>query len=127
MEADDNRSPNYEKIQQPYQVIPGEFIDDGNLEQYHFVKRAVCRVEDADAGNVLGTGFLIAPGLVLTTYHVVDGVKNAFDPEDKAGKLGFRFGYSEYGAIIHSGKLYQAQPSDALVAFSEAVALDYAL
>ncbi len=51
--------------------------------------RAVCRVE---TGETLGTGFLIAPRLALTNYHVVkhlSGAEGATDP----GHVQLRFGY----------------------------------
>src|SRR5262249_37089753 len=41
-------------------------------------ERAVCRIEIGTEPN--GTGFLIAPGLVVTNYHVVEPVMGAALP-----------------------------------------------
>lgn len=53
-------------------VLPGSaFHDTGAwLGRFGELEGQVCRVE-IPAGTAAGTGFLVAPGLVLTAYHVV--------------------------------------------------------
>ena len=51
---------------------------------------SVCRVEFDKRGE--GTGFLIAPDLILTNYHVMLPLTYSGDPELRAKKCGVRFG-----------------------------------
>ncbi len=65
----------------------------------------VCRVEIK--GDAKGTGFLVAPDVVLTNYHVVEPV---FEKPGLASRLRFRFDYklNEDGSELHPGELYGA-------------------
>jgi V8-like Glu-specific endopeptidase len=64
--------------------------------------RAVCRVETDQ--TVLGTGFLVAPDLVLTNHHVlVSGTGNT--DAQKAQTLRFRFGYLREEGQIREGEM----------------------
>jgi V8-like Glu-specific endopeptidase len=94
-----------------------------DIEDFHkqmrTCERAVCRIE----GPKFGTGLLVAPGLVVTNHHVVDGVTNGrdvsvtFDYKMKAG-----------GNILQEGTQYKLQAGSRwLAASSPQDALDYAL
>jgi V8-like Glu-specific endopeptidase len=63
--------------------------------------RAVCRVETESDG--LGTGFLVAPDLVLTNSHVL-AFAPGNDPETQAANLRFRFGYIADGNNVDAGQ-----------------------
>ncbi|WP_315835256.1 serine protease [Bradyrhizobium prioriisuperbiae] len=51
------------------------------------IERQVCRIEVG--GNAVGTGFLVGPEVVLTNWHVVEGVRKVGTLAD----LGCRFDY----------------------------------
>lgn len=122
MGLDESHDQRQETIQQPYQIVPKAFIDLPPDK----VSRAVCRVEAPGHGNTLGTGFLIAPRLILTNYHVIYAVDDAIGLLEQATKLEFRFGYKNF-PVIQSGRLYKAKDEGALLAYSEGQNLDYAL
>jgi CheY-like chemotaxis protein len=92
--------------------LPAVFLEKGEK-----MARAVCRVEKS-INRALGTGFLIAPNLVLTCHHVV--------PTD-AGALGarVRFGYR----LDQDGKLVEGETFGIkkILARSPADELDYAV
>lgn len=118
--------PNLEAIQQPNQILPGDFVNVADLEQIAQVSPAICRIEAQGFGGVLGSGFLIAPRLVLTNYHVVATVRGG-SLEDQASKLQFRFGFKERGTTIFAGRLVKGSPNNPLLASSKMAELDYAL
>ena len=112
-----------EAIRQPYQYTPEPFLPLPS----EIVSRAICRVEAPDYGNALGTGFLIAPSLIITNYHVLEAVKGIDGIANQAAKLSFRFGYREFPPPVQSGVLFNARGVGTLMASSETQKLDYAL
>lgn len=52
------------------------------------IESQVCRIEFS--GNARGTGFLVGPDLVLTNFHVVEGVNEGKPP---SAQVGCRFDY----------------------------------
>lgn len=78
----------------------------------------VCRVEVLlDQGDTLyGTGFLIAPDLLLTNYHVIEAVeqgeKGKTTSDGKSGQaanMRFRFDYKRMnGSVINDGTVYKS-------------------
>jgi endonuclease G, mitochondrial len=89
--------------------------------------KAVCRVETTS--GPLGTGFLVAPDLVLTNYHVLMlATDEADEPETKAVNLRFRFGYLEEGGHIQPGQaVLPANDQKIVVAASVNTEYDFAL
>jgi hypothetical protein len=87
--------------------------------------KAICRVETRE--KPLGTGFLVAPDLVLTNYHVLrDSPGDSL--EEKAHNLNFRFGYMKDGNQIIAGVVVKAVATGAaVVKYSLVKKLDYAL
>jgi V8-like Glu-specific endopeptidase len=88
--------------------------------------QSVCRLEWNKRGH--GTGFLIAPDLILTNYHVIQ-------PPTYQGDLGLRLRTCEvrFGAFstpeggVSAGNKVAKLHRDALVASSDVNQLDYAL
>lgn len=52
----------------------------------------ICYIKDVNLGKGLGTGFLIAPNLVMTNYHVIDQQHKAND----ASGIRLMFDYAEH-------------------------------
>ncbi len=75
----------------------------------------VCRVEMPDGGS--GSGFLVAPDLVMTNYHVVERL---VDKPDKIGLIRLRFDYTLLGegAAVPEGTLYNAAKLEAYSPYS---------
>lgn len=66
------------------------------------IERQVCRVELLGAS---GTGFLVAPNLVMTNYHVVEAVING---ECSASEVKLRFDYKTFAdGRVSSGNIAQ--------------------
>ncbi len=75
----------FEKISGTANFLPAKFLNDGAL-----CADAVCRVviRDNDIISGYGTGFLVAPGLVMTNHHVLSS-------RDNAEQSVLEFGYEE--------------------------------
>jgi hypothetical protein len=70
------------------------------IEKLSATRRAICRVEPQQEDKEgYGTGFLVAPDIVMTNCHVIDGFK---DPN----KVRFRFDYeaSKDGVSVGTGR-----------------------
>jgi hypothetical protein len=103
-----------------------ELLDVGVLERALKQARGVCRVERAD-GTRVGTGFLVAPGLLLTNYHVLSWDATPSLPEFARG-LRLRFGcFSEPDGSEADGKTFTVDPRGPVVKSSPKEDLDYAL
>ena len=103
-----------------------DFLDVGFLSEA--IKRAasICRVETID-GKPLGTGFLVAPRMLLTNYHVVDSALGK-DLKEKASNLLLRFRSVTAATGRESeGQTYRPNPERPLLQSSPVQALDYAL
>jgi hypothetical protein len=84
----------------------------------------VCRVEVAISSPPLyGTGFLLAPDVVITNYHVIQDVIR--DPR-LAPKVSFRFDYKKManGVELYKGVVYRLADPDWLIDASPYSALD---
>ena len=68
----------FEKIHRGADFLPASFLSEGSR-----CARAVCRIETRDS---LGTGFLIAPGVLITNNHVLED-------EHQAAEASARFEY----------------------------------
>jgi hypothetical protein len=68
---------------------------------------AICRVERDQIP--IGTGFLLGPSVVMTNYHVVEGV---IDESTDPARIGLRFDYKilEDGLVVNPGKVYRLAP-----------------
>jgi tetratricopeptide (TPR) repeat protein len=76
----------------------------------------VCRIEISATG-AFGTGFLVGPDIVLTAYHVVEGVINeSIEPQDVV--LRFDFKSLEGKQTIYEGTVYRLA-ADWLVDYSK--------
>jgi len=64
---------------------------------------AVCRIERDQVP--IGTGFLLGPSLVMTNYHVVEGL---IDKTTDPTRIRLRFDYKvlEDGVVVNPGKVY---------------------
>ncbi|WP_448956067.1 trypsin-like peptidase domain-containing protein [Labrys neptuniae] len=66
----------------------------------------VCRIEGVDA-TPMGTGFLVGPDLVLTTYHVVEQWLKIGDAKENSGdpdrSIICRFDYMRESGVAHLG------------------------
>lgn len=102
-----------------------DLLDVGFL--MHAIKRSasVCRVEIPE-GKPEGTGFLIAPTLLLTNYHVLDG-KAGLDIVERARAAVLRFG----NVLAENGEEAKGQTfrvaGEPVVVSSPTKELDYAL
>jgi endonuclease G, mitochondrial len=108
--------------------LPKQFTfeaDVGNLRQGLELADAVCKITFVDRPTESGTGVLIAPGFVLTNYHVLSSQVGA-DLNAIAQSARFEFGY----VSTRSGgatPIMMAAGSASVVAFSWIHELDYAL
>lgn len=81
-------------------------------------KRAVCRIQltNKDGTRKWGTGFLIAPDLLMTNYHVVEAIiKGDAKPETLIFKFDFAMAA---GNTVNPGVEYTAAPGDPVLAYS---------
>lgn len=102
--------------------------DVGTLQQGLERASAVCKITFTDRpSSESGTGVLIAPGLVLTNYHVLSFQAGA-DLNALAKAAQFEFGYisQSFGEIARV-QFMKARSNDPIVASSPIHELDYAL
>jgi hypothetical protein len=78
------------------------------------IERQVCSIEIA--GDHFGTGFLIAHDLVLTNYHVIEGLLGT-SPEYQPQQMRIRFDFikSEDGTVLNDGIRYKPSGEEWLV------------
>jgi V8-like Glu-specific endopeptidase len=69
------------------------------------IESRVCRIEFPDK-TAQGTGFLVAPDLVLTNYHVVEAVINSQGVSPQAIKVRFDYKVKADGISLNPGKAY---------------------
>lgn len=124
-ESDESR---LEKIRQSSQVWLAKYLSVGTINELSkIIMPCICRVEAPFIGKPLGSGFLIAPGLVLTNFHVLNEVPGNDELAVKCSKLEFRFEFIEFHSVKNPGTVFKAQKDNALLAFSPIAELDYAL
>jgi len=89
------------------------------------IETQVCRIEISSyAGPVYGTGFLVAPDIVMTNYHVIEAVlaeaqgrTNGMSFNARASDVVMRFDYkkSADGTVINSGKEFRLKEDGWLI------------
>lgn len=118
--------------------LPQQFsveADVGKLQQgLNLAAQAVCKITFADAtiptrgdrsATGSGTGVLIAPGFVLTNYHVLS-LQAGADLNEIAQSAKFEFGYvSNQASAVTNTTILTAVGTKAVVAFSCVEELDY--
>ncbi|HEX2988953.1 MAG TPA: effector-associated domain EAD1-containing protein [Chloroflexota bacterium] len=92
------------------------------------VETQVCRVElPTNRGHIYGTGFLIAPDLVITNYHVMEAAIRCTQKQRASEKaeanpadvvLRFDFRRLGDGTVLDPGTEYRLPPSDWLLDYS---------
>jgi V8-like Glu-specific endopeptidase len=118
----------YEELQL---FLPKQFTfeaDVGMLRRGLELANSVCKITFADRPpEASGTGVLIAPGLVLTNYHVLS-LKEDADLNVIAQAARFEFGYvsTRFGEIIRTQTL-KAVGNEPVLGSSPINELDYAL
>lgn len=118
----------YEELQS---FLPKQFsfeADVGMLRQGLERANSVCKITFIDRPpEASGTGVLIAPGLVLTNYHVLS-LKEGVDLNAIARSARFEFGYisPKFGETTRTQTL-EAADNEPVLAFSPIHELDYAL
>jgi endonuclease G, mitochondrial len=118
----------YEELQL---FLPKQFsfeADVGLLRQGLERANSVCKITFADRSpEVSGTGVLIAPGVVLTNYHVLS-LKEGADLNEIARSARFEFGYiSPKSSETTRTQILKAATNQPVVASSPVHELDYAL
>ena len=79
------------------------------------IKPRVCRITVAFGGTTAhGTGFLLAPDIVITNYHVVERVLTGKAPPSSVSLL-FDYHLGEDGVTPHSGPSYTLAAHDWLI------------
>ncbi|MEM7714433.1 MAG: trypsin-like peptidase domain-containing protein [Cyanobacteria bacterium P01_A01_bin.68] len=101
-----------------------DFLDVGFLMQAIQHATSVCRIEISNQG--IGTGFLIAPNLVLTNYHVLysENTDTPINPSD----IILRFGYFTSATGNETeGQTFKLDSDKPILESSPINELDYAL
>jgi endonuclease G, mitochondrial len=109
--------------------LPKQFSVEADVGKLQHAAQAVCKITFVDsesrsaAGS--GTGVLIAPGFVLTNYHVLS-LQVGADLNQIAQSARFEFGYvSSQVGVATSTTVLTAINTEAVVAFSYIEELDY--
>lgn len=94
------------------------------ITQLITIQRCVCRLTVAFGGKTEhGTGFLLAPDIVLTNYHVVERVLAGKAPASSVSLL-FDYHMQEDGVTPHVGTSYQLATQEWLIDASPYSSLD---
>jgi serine/threonine protein kinase len=105
---------------------PPDFLDVGFLQRAIVQAASVCRIELPHLSR-RGSGFLVAPGLVLTNYHVLRA-EPAENLEDNARKAILRFGcLTLKSGSEDKGREFRPAGSKPIVASSPVDQLDFVL
>jgi V8-like Glu-specific endopeptidase len=107
---------------------PPDMQDVGTMKLALKRTSAVCRVEIP--GGRFGTGFLIAPRLVLTNYHVLnlEGRETQEQTLENALQAGLRFGFiSAERGREEKGQVFKLDRQNPIVDWSPIPLLDFAL
>ena len=96
-----------------------DLLDVNFLDRCLLACRAICRITiEAQRGRTYATGFLVAPGLLLTNHHVLSS------PEI-AGRATIEFGYRYNTAgILERGSVFKLSPEKFYISDKK---LDYAV
>jgi V8-like Glu-specific endopeptidase len=92
------------------------------------IEGQICRVEIATTqGQIYGTGFLVAPDVVMTNYHVIEavhrgkrGTPTSLGPTAQVNDVTFRFDYKvlNNSRDVHPGTCYSLTVDDWLIDWS---------
>jgi V8-like Glu-specific endopeptidase len=107
---------------------PPDMQDVGTLKAALRRTSAVCRIEIP--GGRFGTGFLIAPGLVLTNYHVLnsEGQETEAQMRENALQARLRFGFISAGRGQEAaGQVFKLDRQNPILKSSIIGKLDFAL
>lgn len=92
---------------QAWRRAQDEFVDVGFQQRSVQASESVCRVEvDRQDAATSGTGFVIAPGIVVTCFHVINTTDPAFVRNHvklRFGALTMRGGQQSEGRLVHPG------------------------
>jgi len=117
-------SPNDPQLERKIRASNAMLDIHGWLTKLAALKDQVCRVAISFDGRVAyGTGFLVAPDLVLTNYHVVESVITGKAPPAGVSLL-FDYHLKEDGVTPHVGKRYPLVAQDWLIDASPYSPLD---
>lgn len=110
---------------------PGRDVDSYDVAFLQRMSRpasAVCRVElSGEPPEAIGTGFLVAPDLLLTNYHVI-APDNESDPNELLDQIILRFEYLTLSdGQTAKGKPFRLAPNALVVSSPVKSGLDYAL
>lgn len=115
----------HERLESLYNRGIKHYVDPKFFIGGHQAISAVCRIEFDKKGE--GTGFLVAPDLVLTNYHVFKPEGTSYDLDDRARRCQIRFGAKrDTEGSEEPGKLFKLH-QNWLVDFSASYELDYLL
>lgn len=94
---------------------PDQFIPDIGRwrERLASVSACVCRIEIGT--RIMATGFLVAPDIVATCYHVMESV---FDGRETPENVRIRFDYRVDATDVTPGRIVQLHPGDWKVSHS---------
>lgn len=114
-----------ERLESLYNWGVRHYVDPQFFLGGHQAINAVCRIEFDKKGE--GTGFLVAPDLVLTNYHVFKPEGTSYDIHDRARRCQVRFGAKrDAEGSEEPGKLFKLH-QNWIVDSSDGYALDYLL
>lgn len=118
------QEPDETELQSWFKPEP-DFLDVGFLMQAIQHATSVCRIETPNQG-ILGTGFLIAPNLVLTNYHVLHS--EATDTQINPSDIILRFGcFTSATGNETEGQTFKLVSDRAILQSSPTTQLDYVL
>ncbi len=117
--------PDMEGLQEQFETIYNKYnhiLDVKFLEQGAKAARAVCRIDFDQQGE--GTGFLVAPNLVLTNYHIMNPPGHQGDLQERARRCEVRFGMIDG---VSAGTPFKLHKDNWLLEASESEDLDFML
>ncbi len=99
-----------ERLESLYHRGIRHYVDPQFFMDGHRAISAVCRIEFDKKGE--GTGFLVAPDLVLTNYHIFRPEGTSYDLQSRASQCQVRFGAKrDEDGSEEPGKLFQLHSS----------------
>ena len=96
-------------------------------EQMAAAESAICRIEvlplTATQQPIFGTGFLVAPDVVITNYHVIEQVEQGLVPPSNV-QVRFDFALLADGVTTDPGTIYKLSVNEWLLEYSSYSGLD---
>ena len=118
------RGPEELELQGWFRPEP-DFHDVGFLKGVAARSASVCRIENAN-GEWRGTGFLIAPRMLLTNYHVLQQYGGP-DLDENARDIVLRFGCFSVKEGVEESLTFKLTPEKPILKASDSKKLDYVL